>query len=97
MGRMIIMDKVDLSFVEKSIKKLPHYIVIKLLSWAKRVEIYGLEEVRKIAGFHDEPLKGERAGQRSIRLNIAYRAIYTIDHLGNLRIIKVIEVNKHEY
>lgn len=91
------MDKVDLSSVEKSIKKLPDHIVIKLLSWAKRVEIYGLEEVRKIAGFHDEPLKGERAGQRSIRLNKAYRAIYTIDQSGTIRIIKIIEVTKHEY
>lgn len=91
------MDKVDLTSVEKSIKKLPDHIVIKLLSWAKRVEIYSLEEVRKIAGFHDEPLKGERTGQRSIRLNKAYRAIYTIDHAGTIRIIKVIEVNKHEY
>lgn len=91
------MDKVDLTSVEKSIKKLPDHIVIKLLSWAKRVEIYGLEEIRKITGFHDEPLKGDRAGQRSIRLNKAYRAIYTIDHSGTIRIIKVIEVNKHEY
>lgn len=91
------MDKVDLSSVEKIIKKLPDHIVIKLLSWAKRVETYGLEEVRKIAGFHDESLKGERTGQRSIRLNKAYRAIYTTDHNGTIRIIKVIEVNKHEY
>lgn len=91
------MDKVDLTSVEKSIKKLPDHIVIKLLSWAKRVEIYGLEEVRKIAGFHDEPLRGERTGQRSIRLNKAYRAIYIIGHSGTIRLIKVIEVNKHEY
>ena len=88
------MDKVDLTSVEKSIKKLPDHIVIKLLSWAKRIEIYGLEEVRKIAGFHDEPLKGDRAGQRSIRLN---KAIYTLDRTGTIRLIKVIEVNKHEY
>ncbi|STX29298.1 Uncharacterised protein [Legionella beliardensis] len=26
-------------------------------------------ETRKSPGWHDEPLKGERAGQRSIRLN----------------------------
>lgn len=91
------MDKVDLTSVEKSIKKLPDHIVIKLLSWAKRIEVYGLEEVRKIAGFHDEPLKGDRAGQRSIRLNKAYRAIYTLDRTGTIRLIKVIEVNKHEY
>ncbi len=32
------------------------------------VEEDGLQEVRKIASFHDEPLKSDRQGQRSIRL-----------------------------
>ena len=31
-----------------------------------------------VPGYHDEPLKGHRAGQRSIRLSRAYRAIYEI-------------------
>jgi hypothetical protein len=34
--------------------------------WVDDVEERGLEEVRKIPGWHDEPLKGERKGQRSI-------------------------------
>lgn len=50
----------------------------KLADWALAVETYGLEEVRKVPGYHDEPLKGKRAGQRSIRLSRAYRAIYII-------------------
>jgi toxin HigB-1 len=48
-------------------------------------------------GFHDEPLKGDRKGQRSIRLNKAYRAIYTEGQRKEVRIISIIEVNKHEY
>lgn len=91
------MDKVDLSKVEKELRKIPSFIVIKLQSWAARVELYGLEEVRKIPGFHDEPLKGDRAGQRSIRLNRSYRAIYEIRQTDQIRIISVEEVSKHEY
>lgn len=48
----------------------------KFAAWVQSVELVGLEEVRKVAGFHDEALKGNRKGQRSIRLNRAYRAIY---------------------
>lgn len=53
--------------------------------------------VRKIPSFHDEPLKGDRKGQRSIRLSKAYRAIYKIGKQGNLEIAEIIEVNKHDY
>ncbi len=91
------MDKVDLEAVRKDLKKIPDFILLKLLAWAQRIELYGLEEVRKIPGFHDEPLKADRVGQRSIRLNKAYRAIYIITRSGEIRVIKVLEVNKHEY
>ena len=50
----------------------------KLLAWVGNVEAKGLEEVRKLPGYHDEPLKGQRQGQRSIRLSRAYRAIYVV-------------------
>ena len=53
--------------------------------------------IRKIPGFHDEPLKGNRKGQRSIRLSKAYRAIYIIGQQGNIEIAEIIEVNKHDY
>ena len=57
----------------------------------------GLSTVRKITGYHDEPLKGTRVGQRSIRLNRSYRAIYEVDQSGVVHFIAVLEVNKHEY
>jgi proteic killer suppression protein len=57
----------------------------------------GMPSVRKLPGFHDEPLKGTRLGQRSIRLNRAYRAIYMERHGGGIELVEVIEVNKHEY
>ena len=45
--------------------------------------------------FHDEPLKGERKGQRSVRMNKAYRIIYVV--IKDRIHIELIEVNKHEY
>ena len=61
------------------------------------VEESGIREVRKFKGFHDEPLKGRRRGQRSVRLNKAYRAIYVEHEEGEIELIEVLEVNKHEY
>ena len=57
----------------------------------------GMLEARKLSGFHDEPLKGKRRGQRSIRLNRAYRAIYMEAASEDIIIVEVIEVTKHEY
>lgn len=82
-------------FVEKQIKRLPLRIVETLRYWAETVERLGIREVRKLSGYHDEPLKGRRKGQRSIRLNKAYRAIYIETKEGVE--ITVVEVNKHEY
>lgn len=53
--------------------------------------------MRKVPGYHDEPLKGDRMGQRSIRLNKAYRAIYMERPNQEIIIISVMEVNKHDY
>lgn len=62
-----------------------------------QIETIGIDEVRKIPGFHDEPLKGKRAGQRSIRLSKSYRAIYVEYKENKVDIVSVEEVNKHEY
>ena len=68
----------------------------KRADWALAVEAYGLEEIRKVPGYHDEPLKGKRAGQRSIRLSRAYRAIHIISYSA-LEFVSVEEVHKHDY
>lgn len=80
----------------KSLRKIPLPIALKLQAWVEAVGHQGLSEVRKIPGYHDEPLKGKRQGQRSIRLNIAYRAIYIIKE-NEINFIEVQEVHKHEY
>jgi toxin HigB-1 len=81
---------------QKQLRKVPQHVAEKLADWALAVETYGLEEVRKVPGYHDEPLKGKRAGQRSIRLSRAYRAIYVIVQ-GSIEFVSVEEVHKHEY
>lgn len=83
--------------VEEVLKKIPIHVAFKLQAWIDGIKMHGLREMRKFPGFHDEPLKGKRQGQRSIRLNKAYRAFYIIDHQGSIHFIEVIEVNKHDY
>lgn len=82
---------------EKDILKVPNYIQRKLRLWISDVERLGLNEVQKIPGFHDEPLKGKRFGQRSIRLSKAYRAIYILKQNKEIEFASIEEVNKHEY
>lgn len=83
--------------VEKQLDRLPINIFDKFQDWVESIMMVGVAATRKIPGLHDEPLKGYRQGQRSVRLNKAYRAIYIETAEGELRVIQVIEVNKHEY
>lgn len=82
---------------KRKLLKIPKYVVFKLQAWIDGVQIFGLNDMRKIPGFHDEPLKGDRKGQRSIRLSRSYRAIYIIDHDGVMKFIEIVEVHKHDY
>ena len=81
----------------KALRSLPDYIVAKLKAWVMAVELLGLRETRKRPGFHDEPLHGDRKGQRSIRLSKAYRAIYIESQNGDIELVEILEVSKHEY
>jgi proteic killer suppression protein len=76
---------------------VPPHIVRKFMGWVLYVESFGIREARLVKSFHDEPLKGSRKGQRSIRLNRSYRAIYIELSQNEIAIINVIEVNKHDY
>jgi proteic killer suppression protein len=96
--RAAIKYKVDPDEVKHLFKlKLPKSIIDKIYIWVLKVQMQGLSETRKIPGLHDEQLKDERLVQRSIRLNISYRLIYIEDQENSVVIVKVIEVNKHEY
>lgn len=93
----MILYRVDLSRVEKSLRyKIPYEIVEKVHIWVLRVELDGMNKTRLIKSYHDEPLKGARVGERSIRLNRKYRLIYRELFKGYV-VVEVLEVNAHEY
>lgn len=91
------MDVILSKKAQKDISKISKNLQNKLLFWVKSVMEFGLEKVRESKGFHDEPLKGQRQGQRSIRLNRAYRAIYIVKANSEIEFVEIIEVNKHDY
>jgi proteic killer suppression protein len=82
--------------VSKYFHKIPLPIKRKLFTWVAAVEERGLNEVRKIPGYHDEPLKGNRKGERSIRLNKQWRAIYRVIH-KKIEFVLIEEVTPHDY
>ncbi len=82
---------------KRDLEKVPKHILVKLFEWIEAISHDGLLEIRKIPGFHDEPLKGTRKGQRSIRLSKAYRAIYEVIDKDKIKVIEILEVNKHDY
>jgi toxin HigB-1 len=94
---MKINNKVVFDKIKKDLKRLPDHILRKLQKWAEQVEMLGLREIKKIPGYHDEPLSGDRKGQRSIRLSRSYRAIYIEEKDGSIELVIIIEVNKHKY
>lgn len=67
---------------EKDLRKAPVEIQERVGVWLKSVLTIGLEGIRQQggSGLHDEPLKGKRLGQRSVRLNRAWRLIYTVQN-----------------
>ena len=88
--------QVDIRAVERDLLRTPKPLVIKFQKWIDDIERYGLEEVRKVRGWHDHTLKGDRAGQRAIYLNKQWRAVYVIEGAG-VKIVRVIEVHPHAY
>ena len=82
---------------EKQARRLPVHVVRKLKTWTYLVEEIGLEEVRKIPGYHDEPLVGRRRRMRSIRLSGAYRALYRLVQENGDVFVSLEEVSKHGY
>lgn len=90
-----------IEFTKRSYKELlkaPQTVREAIEDWLISVRIIGVEQTRLQGGkgLHDEPLKGSRKGQRSIRLNRSWRLIYEINQ-GELRILKILAITKHDY
>ena len=87
-------------FAYKQLGRAPVHIRAKLLAWVDAVEVRGLEEVRKVPGFNDHPLKGTLAGKRAVRLSQKWRAVYEIKRAAGesyLEFVQVQEVHAHDY
>jgi toxin HigB-1 len=85
------------SRAQKSLIKAPRQVGAKFLYWKQQVEEHGLEVVRTIPGYHDEPLTGKLKDIcRSVRMARGYRAYYRI--IGTaVQCVLVEEVNRHDY
>lgn len=80
----------------KGLENAPPHVRDKFGTWVKTVRMFGLTAARKVPSFHDEPLQGQRQGQRSIRLNKQWRAVYTQTDTETL-LVTVLEVTAHDY
>ncbi len=85
------------SIAKKQLRNCPEHIARKYEYWVDLLQTIGLREARKYKGFHDEPLRGDRRGQRSVRFSKSYRIIYREIQPSRFEVIEVLEVNKHDY
>ena len=81
--------------LNKVVEKLSLQVVKKYELWKSIVFRHGPDKLREFPGFHDEKLKGYREGQRSSRLNIQYRIIYSIEK--EVVTVYVIDITPHQY
>lgn len=82
---------------QRQLRRAPPRIVGQLYRWIEAVEEIGVEATRRRPGYHDEPLRGQRRGQRSIRLSRQWRAIYEVTSDGQAELVSVEEVTPHVY
>ncbi|PIQ42870.1 MAG: hypothetical protein COV52_05695 [Gammaproteobacteria bacterium CG11_big_fil_rev_8_21_14_0_20_46_22] len=92
----------DVEFSRKALKqtkKLPKNLQIKLAlrDWVYFVKNKGLLAAQQYPGYKDEALSGDRTGQRSARLNKAYRIIDKLKSNKAVTFVNIEEVNKHAY
>ena len=80
--------------IQKTCRQLPIQVVKKYELWKDIVSRHGPEKLREFPGFRDESLSGERGGQRSSRLNLQYRVIYTVER--DVVTVYVLAITPHE-
>lgn len=81
--------------IRKAARKLPPQVVEKYEVWKELIYRHGPEKLREFLGFHDEKLKGEREGERSSRLSLQYRVIYSVEN--DVVTVFVLEITPHKY
>ena len=81
--------------VSGTFKKIPQQVGKKYELWKGIVYRHGPGKLKEFPGFNDEQLKGERRGQRSSRLSLQYRVIYSVDR--EVVTVYVLEITPHKY
>jgi toxin HigB-1 len=81
--------------IRDACKKAPRAVVKKYELWKSIVFRHGPHKLSEFPGFNDEKLKGTRVGQRSSRLSLKYRVIYSVDR-KNITVF-VVEITPHDY
>ena len=81
--------------ISKTCNKLPRQIVEKYELWKNIVFRHGPEKLKEFPGFNDEALKGRRKDQRSSRLSLQYRVIYSVER--DVVTVYVLEITPHHY
>mgnify|MGYP001617628600 CR=1 FL=1 len=81
--------------IDKICRKLSWEVVKKYELWKDIVFRHGPEKLREFPGLHDEKLKGKRKRQRSSRLSLQHRVIYTVER--DIVTVFVLEIIPHNY
>ncbi|HBS26199.1 MAG TPA: type II toxin-antitoxin system mRNA interferase toxin, RelE/StbE family [Gammaproteobacteria bacterium] len=81
--------------IRKQRRKIPPQVLKKYELWKDLVFRHGPDILKEFPGFCDEGLKGDRKIQRSSRLNLQYRVIYSVDDEEVM--IYVLEITPHKY
>ena len=81
--------------ISKNCRKIPLQVIKKYELWKDLIFRHGPSILKEFPGFHDEKLKGERKGQRSSRLSLQYRVIYSIEK--DIITVYVLEITPHNY
>ena len=81
--------------IPKQCKKLPLQVLKKYELWKDLIFRHGPSILKGFPGFHDEKLKGKKRGQRSSRLSLQYRVIYSVEK--DIITVYVLEITPHKY
>ncbi len=81
--------------IDRICRKLPPNVVKKYNLWKDIVFSDGPETLREFPGFRDEKLLSQRSGERSSRLSLQFRVIYTVDR--DMVTVYVLEITPHKY
>jgi len=92
-------DYLEKIYQNKHTKKKPEYNEEVIIQFKKKVQILKMiestQELKKFKGLRFKPLKGEKKGLFSIRVNQAYRLEFKIINEQTIEIILIEDLTNH--